>query len=220
MAKKTVKQTDTSFSRNYLYAVLALFAVMLIVLFGSKMKVNMSGKAAVQTKYWVSFGPKGIPGTQWNTAETLLTQLAAKGYKPIEINRWVNGGWDAHVKGLPFNDYPLEAGKGYVVAFSAWPAGIIDTSLKFERLNSISFTLAQGWNFISIPQGLARNVQTAEELCTAVDAQQGQLAEVQKIQYDFQTVAYACGSKIGNFRIFSGTGYLLRADADGTWNIE
>ena len=33
----------------------------------------------------------------------------------VEINRWVNGGWDAHICGLPPNNFTLDRYTGYFV---------------------------------------------------------------------------------------------------------
>ena len=56
-------------------------------------------------------------------AEAALDDIVAQGGSAIEIERWWNGGWDAHVRDLPFNNFTLELGRGYFVranAASTW----------------------------------------------------------------------------------------------------
>jgi hypothetical protein len=49
------------------------------------------------------------------TAEGLLVGIEAQGGACSEVDRWLNGGWDAHIKGLPFNDFELTSDQGYFV---------------------------------------------------------------------------------------------------------
>jgi hypothetical protein len=49
------------------------------------------------------------------TASDLLEAIAAQGGNAAWVTRWVNGGWDTHVRGLPFNDFSIEIGRGYFV---------------------------------------------------------------------------------------------------------
>jgi hypothetical protein len=62
-----------------------------------------------------------VPAGQ--TAETLLQSMSAQGIKVLEIDRWSGGSWNAHLTGLPFGDYPIEAGAAYFIRASqagAW----------------------------------------------------------------------------------------------------
>ena len=52
------------------------------------------------------------------TAQTLLNAIAAQAGACSEIDRWRFGGWDAHINGLPFNDFSVEPDKGYFVKCS------------------------------------------------------------------------------------------------------
>ena len=47
------------------------------------------------------------------TAEGLCEEINDQGGDVQEIDRFVDGGWEGHICGLPFNDFPIEPGSGY-----------------------------------------------------------------------------------------------------------
>ena len=59
-----------------------------------------------------------LPGQEMQgryTASLLLSEINRQGGGATEICRWYAGGWSCHVKGLPFNDFAIELGKGYFI---------------------------------------------------------------------------------------------------------
>jgi predicted outer membrane repeat protein len=60
-----------------------------------------------------------IPHTDSYTAESLCDEIISQGVTALEIDRWYLGGWDGHICGLSFNDYPIERGTGYFVKTSS-----------------------------------------------------------------------------------------------------
>ncbi|MBC8422481.1 MAG: fibronectin type III domain-containing protein, partial [Chloroflexi bacterium] len=65
----------------------------------------------------------GVPHCDTYTAESLCEEIIGQGVTAIEIDRWYASGWDGHICGLPFNDFPIEIGKGYFV--KAASAGLV-----------------------------------------------------------------------------------------------
>lgn len=64
---------------------------------------------------WTSIG---VPmATAYNLkASNLCGPLSGTDVQIVEINRWLNGGWDAHICTLPFmNNFSLEDSEGYYV---------------------------------------------------------------------------------------------------------
>jgi hypothetical protein len=57
----------------------------------------------------------GLPHSDGYTAESLCNEIIAEGVSAVEIDRWYAAGWDGHICGLPFNDFPIERGEGYFV---------------------------------------------------------------------------------------------------------
>jgi len=55
-----------------------------------------------------------LPGAAGNwQASTLLGAINDAGGSAPEIARWQDGGWQSHLRGLPFNDFPIEPTRGY-----------------------------------------------------------------------------------------------------------
>jgi hypothetical protein len=88
----------------------------------------------------ISSAPVLTVGAGWNlvgvaasgsvptTASTTCDQLnATQDGAAVEVNRWVNGGWEGHRCGLPPNDFTFMVGQGYfvrAVRSAAWaPVG-------------------------------------------------------------------------------------------------
>ncbi len=49
------------------------------------------------------------------TAASACQEINAQGGTAVEIDRYVNGAWQGHVCGFPFDDFPLVPGEGYFV---------------------------------------------------------------------------------------------------------
>ena len=102
------------------------------------------------------------------TAEALLQGINEAGGAASEIAAWQDGGWSSHLLGVPANDFPLEAGRGYFVRGTA-PASWQFTG--FTSTEAMPRTLAAGWNLVSVPMG--RGPYTAESLAARMREQGG-----------------------------------------------
>ena len=61
---------------------------------------------------WNLIALRASPATT-TTASMVCTALnAVTAGTAVELNRWINGGWDGHRCGLPVNDFTLEPGRG------------------------------------------------------------------------------------------------------------
>ncbi len=56
----------------------------------------------------------GIPSGTY-TAQGVLDKIRANAGNATEINRWINSTWDGHLDGLPFNNYNIDAWRGYFI---------------------------------------------------------------------------------------------------------
>ena len=72
-----------------------------------------------------------LPHTEAYSAESLCNAINQH-VTVLEIDRWHNGGWQGHPCGLPFNDFPIERGKGYFVKSSS--SGTVTPSERPSRL--------------------------------------------------------------------------------------
>ncbi|MBI3742213.1 MAG: hypothetical protein HY257_10735, partial [Chloroflexi bacterium] len=68
-------------------------------------------------KGWDMLGvPACKDGTQsCFTAASLATSINGQGGGVAEIDRWVNGSWQAYLVGYSFNDFPIIVGQGYFI---------------------------------------------------------------------------------------------------------
>ncbi|MBI5032504.1 MAG: peptidoglycan DD-metalloendopeptidase family protein [Chloroflexi bacterium] len=62
---------------------------------------------------WNSVGIPNAPITL--TAESLTDNVNAQGGNCVEIDRWLNGGWDSHLNNVAFNNFTVETNKGYFI---------------------------------------------------------------------------------------------------------
>lgn len=61
----------------------------------------------------------GVPHPESRyTAQSLLDDINNQDGACSEVDRWLNGGWDAHIDDLPFNDFEIATGAGYFVKCS------------------------------------------------------------------------------------------------------
>ena len=60
-------------------------------------------------------GWNAVAGVGVGSAQDLCDLISQTGQTPIEVDRWNAGGWDGHICGLPFNNFNIDADKGYFV---------------------------------------------------------------------------------------------------------
>lgn len=176
--------------------------------------------------YFLSFGPEGRPGAGWDTADELLTLISNGINNAIEIDQWKNGGWDGHIKNLPFNNFNISEGNGYLIKFRNIP----DLSF-YQLLNDyisssrLTYNIFPGWNIFSIPSNLVKDlgVASAESICKSINKQNGSVTEVDRhpVSSDASLwIIHPCGSKVNNFPVSSGEAYMVKAKVSSAWTLK
>ena len=175
--------------------------------------------------YWVSFGPKDTPDSSWDTAEELLDLLSSSGVEAFEINRWY-GGWDFHVRNLPFNDFSIKLGEGYEIHFRDKPSITYLNVLPYISNGSYSplkYNISAGWTSISIPSYLLATIgspPTAEDLCQSINNQGGAALEIdyhELMPGPIVWTSHTCGNELNNFPVSSGKAYFIKATSYSSW---
>jgi uncharacterized repeat protein (TIGR01451 family) len=73
----------------------------------------------------------------------LLEGIVAQGGACTEVNRWLNGGWNAYLQGLPFNNFAIQEGAGYFLRCSQSstyvPGAFVDLSITKSDEHSLAF---------------------------------------------------------------------------------
>jgi hypothetical protein len=138
------------------------------------------------------------------TAQSLLDAVHAQGGACSEVDRWLNGGWDAHIDGLPFNDFAIEPGNGYFLKC---------TTAGQWTLEGYAFTVGEpialqpGWNLIGVPHPVSS--YTAQSLLDAIAGQGGACSEVDR-WLNGGWDANINGLPFNDFAIEPDQGYFVR----------
>jgi hypothetical protein len=145
------------------------------------------------------------------TAEAFLIDIANQSGNCSEIDSWVNGGWVAHSKGLPFNNFNLALGQAYFVrcaTTSTWQA--FGTPLSA----SVAVDLVPGWNLLSVPYptGLL-----AHDVLLGIEADLGACSEVDRWDNGGWVAHPYAPSFLNNFAIAPNDGYFVRCTTGTTF---
>jgi hypothetical protein len=147
------------------------------------------------------------------SAEDLCDAITNDCGGPAEVDRWVNGGWEGHICGLPFNDFSILPGEGYFVRSecpSLWcqDGAVIASPLRID--------LFLGWNSVSLPLWAVEG--TAESVCQEIEVQGGDAVEIDRF-VNGGWVGHICGLPFNDFPVVPGEGYFIRVAADSTWMV-
>lgn len=176
-----------------------------------------------------SFGPMGNPNSTWDTAEEILKSLNNNGIPAIEIYRFTSG-WEGHVLGLPFNDFPIEPGEGYLIRIAQKSMKPLHQNLKYSPVNNITLKIPYGWTLISLPENLLPSLgksqkATGEDLCQSINSQNGQVTQVvaatvcSNLQDMEPWETYDCGVNANRLILKAGEAYFVRATNYSTWQL-
>lgn len=144
-------------------------------------------------------------------AEEALDDIEAQNGNGTEVDEWLNGGWNAHVHNLPFNNYSLELGKGYFVK------SIVDSSWQRAGLppsNPLPVPLSPGWNLIGLPK--LPTTLTAEQLLDGIENQGGNCSEADRWQYGGWT-GHIHNLPFNNFTLRTDEGYFVKCSLASTY---
>ena len=70
---------------------------------------------AVSLTLQVGWNSIAIPHSDAYMASSLCDDIIGQGVSAVEIDRWHHAGWEGHICGLPFNDFPIERNRGYFI---------------------------------------------------------------------------------------------------------
>lgn len=142
------------------------------------------------------------------TASDLCQEIEDQGGDVVEVDRWHAGGWQGHVCGLPFNDFPIDVGIGYFVqssSVSTW------TVAGFKISYPVPLDLQVGWNSVSIPH---TDAYTAKTLCEEIISQGVAAVEIDR-WHAGGWQGHVCGLPFNDFPIERGKGYFVKSDSAG-----
>jgi hypothetical protein len=148
------------------------------------------------------------------TASVACTSLnGATAGSAVELDRWIDGGWEGHRCGLPVNDFVLEPGAGYFIRVAHEATWIIAGSVVSTPL---SLNLTTGWNLVG-----ASAVAGVPSVASATCAQLNTAAAGTAVELD-QWIdggwdGHRCGLPVNDFTLEAGRGYFVRLLRPATW---
>jgi hypothetical protein len=145
------------------------------------------------------------------TAKALLQAINSQGGNCVEIDRWLNGGWDSHLLAFQFNNFAIEMGRGYFVRCtqaSSW--GVRGT----PRTTPVTVSLYADWNLIGVPY--SPSALTAKSLLTQANGQGGNCSEIDRWQNGGWD-SHLLSQQFNNFPIESYRGYFVKCTVASTY---
>jgi hypothetical protein len=146
------------------------------------------------------------------TAQSLLDALNAQGGACIEINRWLNGGWNGHPDGAPFNDFDIVLGEGYFLLCSAASS----MTYSGQALGGpVDLALVPGWNLVGVPYPAGS--YTAQSLLDDINAQGGACTEIDR-WLNGGWDGHVDGFPFNDFPIETDQGYFILCSGPGSFS--
>jgi len=137
-------------------------------------------------------------------AQSLLDLINGQGGDCSEIDRWLNGGWNAHIDGEMFNNFNIVTGEGYFIKCSQSSTWTLEGT---PLSAGISLALIAGWNLIGVPY--SANSYTAQSLLDDINIQGGSCSEVDR-WLNGGWNAHINGVSFNNFVILQDVGYFIK----------
>ena len=145
------------------------------------------------------------------TAEGLLRLINLQGGQATDVNRWQAGAWNTHVAGLPFNDFPLESGRGYFVKATRASTAIIQG-------RALTAATPSRWRQAGIwwPSRPCPLAPRPRALLQSMASGGVKVVEIDRWNAGSWS-AHLIGLPFNNFAIEPGAAYFVRASQAGTW---
>lgn len=174
---------------------------------------------------WYPFGPKGIPGTDWNTVAKMADKLKAEGINVTKVYKYDNNSYYLTAwKDLSFNS-PINEGEVYRFKYTGGDWHKFETLFdNYTPVAKRSYTLnpSPNTNYISISADIVNSnpALTMEDLCNSIYNQGGIPAQISYWEKDtIKYVNHKCGTTINTPRIVSGIGYSVFVTKQITWTL-
>lgn len=146
------------------------------------------------------------------TAESLILSINSQGGTCTEVQRWIDGGWESHPIGLPFNNFEIVPGVGYAIVCTGPSTWTISGDWKLE---GITYSL-NALTLLGIPAIIPL---LAQDFLDCIRYYGGLPVEI--IRYiDGGQESHPDGLPFNNFEIEATWGYFVQVSAPITITIE
>lgn len=145
-------------------------------------------------------------------AQSLLDSINNQGGACSEIDRWLNGGWEAHIGGELFNDFDISTGDGYFIKCTQNS----DWTLEGSALtSSVTLNLDAGWNLVGVPY--PESGYQGQSLLDDINAQGGVCSEIDR-WLNGGWDAHVDGLPFNDFSIVSDQGYFIKCSGASSFS--
>jgi subtilisin family serine protease len=134
----------------------------------------------------------------------------------IEVDRWVNSGWDAYLCAIPGNDFTLASPNGYAVRTTRSATWTV-TGSPFD--GPLTTSIGVGWTLVGPRSPVAPLTSTG--LITSLSARASGTAPISEIArwQAGQWESALVGIPVNRFDVGAGRAYFVRASAPFIWAI-
>lgn len=154
---------------------------------------------------WNLVGP-AVAEDELNASD-LCEQIADQQGLIDGVYRLIHGSFQGHICGLPFNNFPISSGNGYLIKSSAqftWEQQGTDIP------SPLILDIQRGWNIICLPRWAEDNFN-AQNFIETIISQSGACHIIMEFNRG-KWIPYIYGTPLNNFPIVPGRGYLLKSD--------
>lgn len=148
------------------------------------------------------------------TASVVCSALNATPGAAVELDRWVDGGWEGHRCGVAPNDFAIETGHGYFVRLTT-PATWAYRGSVVQAAQTLS--LSTGWNLVG-PAAVSGYPTTASASCATFNAVAGTAVEIDRwVAGGWE--GHRCDLPPNDFSLQVGQGVFVRLTRPTTWTL-
>ena len=162
---------------------------------------------------WNLIALRATPATSMTASMVCSALNAGIAGTAVELDRWINGGWDGHRCGLPVNDFTLEPGPGYFVRLTRPVTWTYRGSLV---ANPATLSLFTGWNLVGA-SAISGTPSVASTTCSQLNTVQAGTAVELDRWIDGGWEGHRCGLPVNDFTLQAGQGYFVRLTRPATW---
>ena len=158
---------------------------------------------------WTLIGLPVMPQAPY-TAESLGQEINAQGGVCDRIMRWDGGGWQTHLIGKPFGDFPIKTNEAYFVLCK----GYCSWTVTGTPVTALSQELVDAWTLVNAPF----ETLTAESMGNSIN-QQGGICDRIMLWDGGGWQTHLLGMPFGDFPIKRGAGYFVLCKKYSTWDF-
>ena len=148
----------------------------------------------------------GLTRNRTYTAETICQNITGC----TVTSNYSGGNYHSHIKGLPFNIFPIKFGYGYFIHLSQATTFLQTGDALVSPTKNITVELEEGWNIIAWANEVTNT--TAEAVCIDIPS-----SYISKYEPATGFTTHLKGNPLNNFTVVGGKGYFVWLNQTRNW---